>query len=163
MNNELEFILVREKGKNLDKISIYVDILKEIFSKDVSDAELDSLLGPKTTNKLYIVCYQNEPIGITGLYWGDEEGICWVNWYGILEKYRSKDFGTKILLQTFEFAKEKFSGIRLYTDDDCYIAINYVYPKYFDFSERIDDITVFSKSFTHEKLKKYNKKAYGII
>lgn len=162
-DKQLEFKLVRKEGQNNRAlIPTYTDILKEIFPECIKAGELEVIFEKNLKNELYVVYNQATPIAITGLYWGDEEDICWFNWYGVLSNYRGKHFGEEILLRTFAIAKERFKGIRLYTDDSCEVAVTYLYPKYFDFDQRMDDVIIFSKSFTNNQLKKYTKPAYGL-
>lgn len=162
-NEQLQFRLVRKEGKNNSPlIPIYIKIIKEIFINCLSNDELEVIFEKNLKNELYVVFYHTQPIGITGLYWGDEDNICWFNWFGILPSYRNIHFGTKILLETFAIAKKRFRGIRLYTDDGCEIAVKYLYSKYFDFNERLDNVIIFSKSFDEKQLDTYNKPAYGL-
>lgn len=162
-DKQLTLQLVRKEGQNyLPLVRIYTSIIQQIFSDYLSKEELEFILEVNIKNELYVVYYNTTPIGITGLYWGDEDDICWFNWFGILPEYRGNQFSKAILLKTFALAKQRFKGIRLYTDDSCEIAVKHLYPKCFDFYEKLDDVIIFSKSFTDNPLKEYKKSAYGI-
>ncbi len=164
---ELEYILVRKKGVNNEKlIDSYVEVLRILFfynKPEKLNDELDSLISKNQNNELYLVFYQGVPIGITGLYWGDEEGVCWYNWFGVLKEYRKHGFGKKIFTFTINLAKQSFKGIRLYTDDSCDIAINYLYENFFDINERAGEAIIYSKSLSKEfHMNQYGKKPLGL-
>lgn len=159
--NQLQFVIVRKDGvTDEESMKDYKSILKELFYNNDDEGlkkEVSSIEKNKN-NELYLVLCQNIPVGITGLYWGDEPNICWYNWYGVREEYRGNKFGQKIFEFTIELAKIRFQGIRLHTDDNCAIAISYIYDKYFDSKERVENNIIYSKSFlSNHQLADYNK------
>lgn len=160
---KLALVLVRKNGNNNETlIDSYVEVLKKLFfnhKPEKLNHELESLISKNFNNELYLVFYEGVPIGITGLYWGNEEDICWYNWFGVLKEYRNHGFGKEIFSFKIHLAKQSFKGIRLYTDDSCDIAIHYLYEKFFDFKERIGDTIIYSKSFS----KDFHMNCYGKI
>lgn len=65
----------------------------------------------------FLVYYDDFPIGIIGLYEIKEySDTIWLSWFGLLEKYRHKGFGTQMFQDILIIAKQyhkKF--LRLYT------------------------------------------------
>lgn len=164
MLDGIEFKRVERIGETEVKED-YISILKEIFYKGKEeDYERESkvLFSEDTATILYVVYQNRVPVGITGVYWGDEEGICWLNWYGVLEKYRGKGYGSFIFNATIELAKGYFKGIRLWTDDTCGIAVKYVYDGYFPVKEEFEGAIIYSKSFIKGyELQPYRRTPYG--
>lgn len=55
----------------------------------------------------YIVYLNKEPIGITGIYsYHEYPENAWLGWFGILEQYRRRGYGTKVLLDTINYCKQ---------------------------------------------------------
>ena len=54
----------------------------------------------------YLVYYNDNPIGVIGLYSIEEyDDTLWLSWFGILEEYRFKGFGTQMFNDIIEKAK----------------------------------------------------------
>lgn len=102
------------KSKNLslkyvkvdkNNIDIAFNIQKEIWP---SSPDYENFLRKINLNKQeessFIVFYDDIPIGITGTYVEsiDDETI-WLDWYGVLKKYRGKGFGKDILEDTINY------------------------------------------------------------
>lgn len=101
-----------------DNIIIATKIQYEIFPN--SSAYTKYLDDIKDSNDLpinFLVYYQNEPIGVVGLYDIPKyKDTIWLSWFGVIEKYRYKGFGLQILKDIIIIAKEynkKF--LRLFT------------------------------------------------
>lgn len=75
--------------------------------------------------KYYLVYDENDVIGITGLYSNEdmnETNNIWLGWFGVLQEFRKKGYGKKILLDTIDMAKEiakkyPIKYFRLYTSE----------------------------------------------
>lgn len=65
----------------------------------------------------FLVYYENKPIGVIGIYEMKEyPDTLWLSWFGLLENYRNRGFGTKMFEDMIQVAKQyhkKF--LRLYT------------------------------------------------
>ena len=84
----------------------YLDYVNEVENKKNSSLPLD-----------YLVYYRKDPVGVIGLYEidGSPDDI-WLNWFGVLEKYRKHGFGTQMLLFALETAKKMGKkNLRLFT------------------------------------------------
>ena len=68
----------------------------------------------------YIV-YDNEiPIGVVGLYsYNEYPNDAWLSWFGVLENYRQKGYGSKMFDFFEKLALNKgYTSIRVYTDNE---------------------------------------------
>lgn len=77
----------------------YCDLLSEVEERQ------------KDPNKLlpitYLVKYRNKAVGIIGLYeLKNYKNTIWLNWFGILPKYRNRGFGTHALFKIIELARK---------------------------------------------------------
>lgn len=114
IENKLKYLKV---DKNNYKIAYKIQ--KQIW-KDEPDLEnfKNKASSDSSDNVSWIVLYNNEPIGITGIYTEDfDEETIWLDWYGVLPKYRNKGFGKKILLDTIDYCNglNKYEYLRLDT------------------------------------------------
>lgn len=121
----------------------------------------------------YIV-YDNEiPIGVVGLYSYNEYPLdAWLSWFGVLQEYRRKGYGSKMFDFFESLALEKgYNQIRVYTDDNFDKAILLYEKKKMikEFynneleSEEINNSTIiYSKSLTTEQVEKWNNKFLGL-
>ena len=96
----------------------------EIFNDSHSCGYLDYVNEVKEKNKDkkclpldFIVYYKNEPVGVIGLYEVNKNSKdIWLNWFGVLPKYRKHGFGTQMLLFALETAKNMGKkNFRLFT------------------------------------------------
>lgn len=114
MKNDLEFIKVTN-----DNFEIAFNIQKSIWPSNLDyDNFVNKAKSSSEDNISYIVYYNNDPIGITGVYIEDiDKESIWLDWYGVLPKYRNKGFGKRILLKTIEYCKklDRFEYLRLDT------------------------------------------------
>lgn len=109
----------------------------------------------------YLIKDRDEIIGISGIYVEPfEPNTAWLGWYGVRKKYRKKGYGTKILMQTIQIAKQRgFKFFRLYTD-----LVNpnahKLYDKVMDFYEEYNEenfrVLIYSKSLCDKKCSKLN-------
>ena len=110
----------------------------EIFPDEIAYCAYKKSIEDEHKNYRYYLVYKESVIiGITGLYIEDRySDSIWIGWYGVLENYRLHGFGEKILLDTFNMAKEwalekgNISYIRLYTSYRDNPIAQILYKKY---------------------------------
>ncbi len=121
----------------------------------------------------YIV-YDNEiPIGVVGLYsYNEYPRDAWLSWFGVLQEYRQKGYGSKI----FDFfenlaLKKRYTSIRVYTDDEFDKAIllyekkkmvKEFYKNALESEEINNGTIIYSKSLTKKQIEKWNNKFLGL-
>lgn len=125
--------------------------------------------------KYYLVYDKNSVIGITGLYSNEDitkTNSIWLGWFGVLEEYRNKGYGRKILLDTIEMAKKlsikyPIKYIRLYTSFRDDKLAQPLYEKVMDIKEyykNTNDINynntclIYTKSLGNYKIEKWNNR-----
>ena len=72
-----------------------------------------------TTDYSYFIVYDGDtPVGVSGLYHYDiYPESAWLGWFGILEEYRRKGFGSETVRMFEELARSRgYRYARLYTD-----------------------------------------------
>ena len=122
----------------------------------------------------YIV-YDNEiPIGVVGLYsYNEYPRDAWLSWFGVLQEYRQKGYGSKI----FDFfenlsLKKGYTSIRVYTDDEFDKAIllyekkkmvKEFYKNALESEEINNGTIIYSKSLIKKQTEKWNNKFLGLI
>ena len=121
----------------------------------------------------YIV-YDNEiPIGVVGLYsYNEYPSDAWLSWFGVLQEFRQKGYGSKIFDFFEELALEKnYSSIRVYTDDEFDKAILFYekkrmlkefYKNVLESEEINKETIIYSKSLTKKQTEKWNNKFLGL-
>lgn len=112
--NKLNYVKVSK-----DNYEIAYNIQKQIWA---DEPDYENFKNKSESNELdnisWIVFYNNEPIGITGVFTEDFDlETIWLDWYGVLPEYRKNGFGRKILLDTIEYCKNlnKYEYLRLDT------------------------------------------------
>ena len=121
----------------------------------------------------YIV-YDNEiPIGVVGLYsYNEYPRDAWLSWFGVLQEYRQKGYGSKI----FDFfenlaLKKGYTSIRVYTDDELDKAIllyekkkmvKEFYKNALESEEINNGTIIYSKSLIKKQTEKWNNKFLGL-
>mgnify|MGYP004513401949 FL=1 len=155
-----------------DNLELAVEIQNTIFP--LEDGRVNYIEGitndPYRKEMVnYIVFNNNESIGVVGLYsYNEYPEDAWLSWFGVLEQFRNKGYGSAIFDFFENISREKgYNAIRVYTDDEFDSAINLYIKKGMireDYSNELesDEINkktiVFSKSLTLEKTKKWNNK-----
>lgn len=155
----------------------YVEIVESniLFATQIEMTIFPGMCGYLSYRKAYekgepyfLVYFNNNAIGITGLYQEErlgEKNTVWLGWYGILPEYRKLGLGKTILLDSIEEAKKRgFDTFRLYTSvKNCPVACK-LYDKVMDIGE---DYTleetemlrkVYSKSLTNKKVVNWNNR-----
>ena len=143
-------------------INILASLGRELFIEKTGIDYVDDHV------KYFIVYDNNEEIGITGLYYYDNESA-WLPWFGVLPDKRRKSYGERILLKTIDLAKQEgFKTMRLYTDKvenanaiRLYEKVGFVGEKYS--AEKLAyDCYIYSKSLCNEKVELWNNKVLGL-
>ena len=102
----LKYVPINEQNVKLAGIIQY-----EIFNESHCCGYLDYVNEILNKNSIlpidFIVYYRKQPVGIIGLYEiKDSPDDIWLNWFGVLPKYRTHGFGTQMLLFALETAKK---------------------------------------------------------
>lgn len=110
----------------------------ELFNVTDSAGYIDYIQEVKQNNKRgqtlpvsFLIYYKHKPVGVVGLYEYDnyKEDI-WLNWFGVLPKYREQGVGTNALIKIIEFARRyNKKYFRLYTYQRWYIKATNIYRK----------------------------------
>lgn len=102
-----------------DTLDIAYNIQKEIFPDDPDYDDLyDKAINSLDDNCFFIVYFKNDLIGITGVdVYREYPDTIWLDWFGILPKYRRNGFGEEVLLDTIEYCKKlnKYKSFRVET------------------------------------------------
>lgn len=159
-----------------DNIDLAAKIQQEIFPEESAYEHYKWTIEQNCIyQKYYLVYDENKIIGITGHYTNEpleETNSLWLGWYGVLAKKRNQGYGTKILKDTIEFAKQlsnkyPIKYFRLYTDQKENKEALSIYDKYMDIKEMYqnpEDINyngnciIYSKSLTQEQVTKWDNK-----
>lgn len=115
---------------------------EEIKSDDYYFAEAKEL---DTIDRVWLVYYGEELIGLTGIYvfdedesgWDNSESV-WMDWFMIKTEYRRQGFGKQVLLDTIQYCRElgRFKFFRLDTTFWEGRPALKSYDKIMEFSER---------------------------
>lgn len=155
-----------------DNLELAVKIQNDIFP--LEDGRINYIEGitndPYRKEMVNYIAFDNDiAVGVVGLYsYNEYPKDAWLSWFGVLEQYRNKGYGSALFDFFEKISKEKgYETIRVYTDDEFDSAINLYTKKgmikeYYSNeleSEKINGETIiFSKSLTLEKTKKWNNK-----
>ncbi len=85
--------------------------------KDYNDL-YDKAINTKDDNCMFLVYDKDILVGLTGVDVFEEyPDTIWLDWFTVLEKYRRKGYGEKILLDTIKYCKDltKYSAFRVET------------------------------------------------
>lgn len=103
----------------LENFDIAYNIQKKQWPDDPDYNDLyEKATKTKDDNIIFLVYDKNDLIGITGVDVYDEyPDTIWLDWFTILEKYRKKGYGTKVLLDTINYCKKlkKYDVFRVET------------------------------------------------
>lgn len=161
---------------NKDNLEIAVKIQNEIFPlEDGRQNYIEGITNDPYRKEMtnYIVYNGEVPIGVVGLYsYNEYPSDAWLSWYGVIDKYRNKGFGSRIFDFFEELALQKgYSSIRVYTSSEFDIAIGLYEKKrmikeYYSNELESDEINketiIYSKSLTGEKTLKWNNNFLGL-
>lgn len=159
-----------------DNINLATKIQQEIFPGESAYEHYRYTINKNEEyEKYYLVYDKDKIIGITGTYSNEpleETNSLWLGWYGVRPPERKKGYGTQILKDTIELAKQlsakyPIKYFRLYTDISENKESLHLYDKYMDIKEMYnnkDDVNyngnciIYSKSLTAEPVTKWNDK-----
>lgn len=161
---------------NKDNLEIAVKIQNEIFPlENGRENYIEGITNDPYRKEMtnYIVYNGEIPIGVVGLYsYNEYPSDAWLSWYGVIDKYRNKGFGSRIFDFFEELALRKgYSSIRVYTSKEFDTAIGLYEKKgmikeYYNNELESDEINketiIYSKSLTEEKIQKWNNKFLGL-
>ena len=114
-NNAIEAIHTQNEIFPEDDATIHI-----LIACDLDFLKQNIKICP-TVNKVnyYLAYYNDDIVGITGLYTYSENSLpneCWLGWYGVRTKYRGYGFGKIMLEWSIDKAlSEGYDTLRLYT------------------------------------------------
>ncbi len=119
----MEIIIRNYKAKDLEDVNA---LLKEVYDRERKGKTLDNnielvalveqkVVGYIILNKLYDV--------VDGIYYGH------INFYCVLEKYRNKKIGTKLLEEVFNICKKEDITYLELTSNSSRVAAHHLYKK----------------------------------
>ena len=101
--------MLKYEKLTMENLELATKIQMQIFPKESAYQEFIDCLNSNKEYNIYYLVYSNENIiGITGLYTTtdiNKTNTLWMGWFGILKEYRNKGYGTKVILDTIEMAK----------------------------------------------------------
>lgn len=151
-------------------INIQSKIFKEKCPDEIFCSCCDAEYSIYNYAQYWLIKENNKTIGITGLYsFSKYPDDVFMNWFGIIPLARNHGNGTKALIQTIKFAKEKnFKTFRLYTevgDNDKAIKLykkNKLKHEVYAKEPFLKNMIIFSYPLTKAPAKKWNNKYIAI-
>ena len=142
---------------NQNNLSIGQEVQKKVFPEEYQNDTLEKSLfsSPEYLSQFWLVKKGREFIGLTGIYYYPEyPQDAWLNWFGVVPKYRRHGFGRKIFGRTLAYARKLgFKTFRLYTDREqneatlaFYRSLSMLEENYHPQKDDYTDILIFSKS-----------------
>lgn len=121
----------------------------------------------------YIVYANENPIGVVGLYaYNEYPKDAWLSWFGVLQEYRQKGYGSKMFDFFASLALAKgYTAIRVYTDDEFDKAsllyekkkmIKEFYQNVLESDEINKGTIIYSKSLIDGETSKWHNKFLGL-
>jgi len=165
--------MLRYEVVKKDNLDIVVKVQNEIFPHENGKKNfVDSTnkVEYRKELKFWIVFNNDLPIGVVGIYvYHEYPEDAWLGWFGVLEAYRNKGYGSQIFDFFENYAREKeYKHIRLYTDEEENKEATKFYTNKGMISEEYvnkEDIfyatsktLIFSKSLTNKPTEKWNNK-----
>ena len=155
-----------------DNLDIAIRIQNEIFpDENGKENYIEGITNDPYRKEMinFIVYDENTPIGVVGLYsYNEYPEDAWLSWFGVLEQYRNKGYGSKIFDFFEKLSLNKgYKAIHVYTDDEFDSAISLYnskgmisenYMNELESDEINNGTIVFSKSLTLEKTQRWNNK-----
>ena len=159
-NNYKDAIAVQRKifPNENGTLNILASLDREMFMEKTGIYYVDDHV------KYYLAKVNNEYVGITGIYYYDLDNA-WLAWFGIIDEYRNKGLGKKLLRKTLEItASMNFKSMRLYTsfldNQDAikmYEKEGFIGEKYI--AEKLSyDCRIYSKSLVSDTVDLWNNK-----
>lgn len=172
--NEDQIRFVRISNDNLE---LACNIQNNIFPEEDARQNFIEQINHDPYRKemdYYIVYFENEPIGVTGIYsYHEYPNTAWLGWFGILDNYRKNGYGGIVLDKTIELARKKgYKEFRLYTDEyatsahKLYESRNLIKEQYDNPGDKdeffIADVYIYSISLTDKPIDLWNNKILGL-
>lgn len=172
--NEDQIRFVRISNDNLE---LACNIQNNIFPEEDARQNFIEQINHDPYRKemdYYIVYFENEPIGVTGIYsYHEYPNTAWLGWFGILNNYRKNGYGGIVLDKTIELARKKgYKEFRLYTDEyaisahKLYESRNLIKEQYDNPDDKdeffIADVYIYSISLTDKPIDLWNNKILGL-
>ena len=158
----------------LNNLNIAYKIQKNTWPDDMDYDDLyDKATNTKDDNCMFLVYDKDILIGLTGVdVFKQYKDTIWLDWFTIIEKYRKKGYGTKVLLDTINYSKNlnkyKFFRIEItyYKDRPALFLYdkimtlkeNYTFE---DTHDKKNNTLIYSYSL-NGKLKPWNNKYLGL-
>lgn len=127
-----------------NNIELATNVQMSIFPKESAYEHFKNTIeNPKDYNKYFLVYDTDQIIGITGHYSNEniyKTNSIWLGWFGVINEFRKKGYGEKILLDTIDMVKnlsEKYpiKYFRLYTSERDDRLAQPLYNKIMDIKE----------------------------
>ncbi len=176
----LIIMMLKYEEINRDNINIATKIQMSIFPNESAyQAFCDCIDSDKEYNKYFLV-YDNETIiGVTGLYTTTDiklNNTLWMGWFGILKEHRRKGYGTQVIKDTIDMAKEfiekyHIKYFRVFTSSIENPDVLPLYTRLFDFKEEYNNeedlnfnnsCLVYTKILGNYKEEKWNNRFLNI-
>lgn len=152
-------------NENLD---IAIEIQNTIFPEYSAKTNYIESIEKKTNYVYYLLFDGTEYVGVIGIYsYTIDPESAWLGWFGVLEQYRNKGYGSEALLFYEKMAKKKgYKYARLYTDKfDNDATLNFYKSKDYIFEDYINEadkaslqfpVLIGSKALDGSKVKLWN-------
>ena len=169
---------LRYERINKNNLKIAAKIQYEIFPNET--AYLDYIKEVEESPVLpidFLVYYDDEPVGVIGLYGiKNYEDTVWLNWFGVVEKYRKNGFGFEMFKYIIEIAKKlNKKSLRLFTFEVWNPEAQKFYKKHMELEEyytnqndnqyyiNVGKCKIFSLSLCEEKIDYWDNKFIDLV
>ncbi|MCI8461202.1 MAG: GNAT family N-acetyltransferase [Bacilli bacterium] len=163
---------LRFEEVNRDNLEIAVKVQNEIFPlENGRDNFIEGIQNnPYRKEMINFITYTDEePVGVVGLYsYNEYPNDAWLSWFGVLDKYRNRGYGSLMFNFFEDLAKKKgYTAVRVYTSAEFEDAIKLYqnkgmiserYSNELECSEINEETIIFSKSLTNKKIDLWNNK-----
>ena len=148
--DSMDVKLIKYVKVNKDNFETAYSIQKQIWPDEPDYQNFkDKSQSDNIDNISWIVLYNNESIGVTGIFTADfDKETIWLDWYGVLPQYRNKGFGKKILLDTIEYCR----GLNKYE----YLRLDTIYWEGRPAISLYDSVMSFKEKYTIEDEEKFH-------
>lgn len=153
-----------------NNLSFAVSIQEELFPGESARTNYEESLEDTSSYEYYLIYEDKDCVGIIGLYsYPEDPDSAWLGWFGIIEIFRRKHFGSTALKLFEDMATSRgYRFARLYTDavnNDAaisfYKANGYVCEPYLNLKDPaclIYKTLIFSKSLKDDALIFWNSR-----
>ena len=149
----------------------YCDLLQEVEDRE------KGLLQKQDLPQTYVIKWKNRCVGIIGLHLlPKHKNTIWLNWFGVLPKYRRQGIGTHALFKIISLARNlKFKEFRIVTYELWNSQAQHIYKKTMQTSEFYTNkqdwqyaikrgrAMIFSSSLVDKRISKWNNKFVDLL